>query len=148
MKKIVTTVCMIALMIMANNTFAKTKTSSPATASAKKIPGFSLKDPDGHVFTSKGLLKDGLVLVVTAPIMKNKGAQEGWEKYLSKARSGSKAKWVYLEDMTPSFFKNIALKRMKKDYTFGKEPILLIDKSGEVRRSLGVQNLPVRFFHH
>ncbi len=78
------------------------------------------------------------MLVVTAPILKNKSAQEGWDKYLLKAKAGSKAKLVLLEDMQPSFFKGKAIREMKKDYKFGKEPILLLDKNGEIRQALKV----------
>ncbi len=55
-----------------------------------------------------------------------------------KAKAGSKAKLVYLEDMQASFFKGEAMRRMKKDYEFGKEPILLLDNSGKIRRALKV----------
>lgn len=105
---------------------------------AQKLPNFSLKDPDGNAFTNASFAKDGLVLVVTAPILKNKSAQEKWNKYLLKAKAGSKAKLVYLEDMQPSLFKSTAIKGMKKDYKFGKEPILLIDDSGEIRSATKV----------
>ena len=37
------------------------------------------KDPMGKTFTRDSLAKDGVVLVVTAPILRNKGAQEGWD---------------------------------------------------------------------
>ncbi len=112
--------------------------ASASTAFAQKLPSFSLKDLGGKTFTDKSLTKKGLVLVVTAPILKNKGAQEGWDNYLSKARSGSKAKWVYLEDLQPSSFKGAAMKGMKKDFKSGNEPILLVDKEGKLRRTLGV----------
>jgi hypothetical protein len=105
---------------------------------AKKIPNFSLKDPVGKAFTNKDLSKDGLVLVVTAPILKNKSAQEGWSDQLMKAKGSSKAKLVLLEDMQPSAFKGKAKNEMEKEYEPGKEPILLIDNSGETRKDLKV----------
>ncbi|WP_347275520.1 hypothetical protein [Candidatus Kuenenia sp.] len=105
---------------------------------AQTLPDFSLNDPNGNTFTNESISKDGIVLVVTAPILKNKSAQEKWNKYLLKAKAGSKAKLAFMEDMQPSLFKGVAIKGMKKDYKFGKEPILLIDNDGEIRRALKV----------
>lgn len=115
-----------------------TKGGSDSAPFAQRLPKFSLQDPDGNTFTNESFSKDGLVLVVTAPILKNKSAQEGWNRHLLKAKTGSKAKLVYLEDMQPSFFKGKAIRGMKKDYKFGKEPILLIDNSGKIRLALKV----------
>ncbi len=42
-----------------------------------------------------------------------------------------------LEDMSVSDFKEVARKDMKKDWA-GPPPILLIDKTGAIRRSFGV----------
>lgn len=105
---------------------------------AQILPDFSLKDPVGKVFTKADVYKNGLVLVVTAPILKNKDAQERWNKYLLDAKAGSKGRFVILEDMKPSLFKGMALKGMKKDYISGREPILLIDVDGQVRAALKV----------
>lgn len=111
---------------------------SDVGAFASKLPNFSLKDPVGKMFTSKDLSRDGLVLVVTAPILKAESAQKGWDQHLMKAKAGSKAKLVFLEDMQPSLFKGKAMNGMKKEYKPGKEPILLIDHSGNIRRALKV----------
>ncbi|MDO8526119.1 MAG: hypothetical protein Q7T03_00355 [Deltaproteobacteria bacterium] len=102
------------------------------------LPDFSLKDPANKTFTKKDVLAEGAVFVVTAPIMRNQKAQEGWEKYLSGKKSG-KGKLILLEDMSPSMFKKTALKRMKEEYEPGKEPILLIDPKGQLREKLGVK---------
>lgn len=132
MRKILTT--LVILFTLTPSVFAKEKSASGSFAPT--LPSFSLKDPVGKTFT-QNLSKEGLVLVVTAPILKNKGAQEGWNKVLSKAKSGSQAKWVFVEDLEPSFFKNMAIHGMKKGYEPGKEPILLVDSKGTLRRALG-----------
>lgn len=105
---------------------------------AQTLPNFSLQDPVGKTFTKASLSKDGLVLVVTAPILSGESAQKGWDRFLSKSKAGSMAKWVYVEDMQPSLFKAQAMNGMKKDYVSGREPILLIDTNGALRRALGV----------
>ena len=47
---------------------------------------------------------------------------------------------VFIEDMTPSDFKEEALKDMKKDFREGSQPLLLIDSSGNITRELGVSS--------
>ncbi len=126
----------MALIFAAPQVFAKEKENT--SSFAKKLPSFSLKDPAGKTFSDKEVSKNGLVLVVTAPILKNKDAQEGWEKFLNKDKGGSKAKLVFLEDMGPSAFKGKAKKEMKKEYKAGGEPILLIDNDSKTRKSLKV----------
>ncbi len=106
---------------------------------SKTLPDFSLKDPAGKTFTKKDILKNGAVVVITAPILSNKSAQEGWDKVLEAVHGGHKGKLVLVEDMTPSMFKKAALKGMRKDYRPGKEPILLIDNDGTLRKKLGVE---------
>jgi len=105
---------------------------------AKTLPAFSLKDPNGKTFSAKTLSKKGLVLVVTAPIMSNEGDQKGWDEQLRQAKHGCSGRLVFLQDMTPSSFKDTAIDAMKKDYRPGVEPLLLIDQSGKVRASLKV----------
>ncbi len=106
---------------------------------AKKLPAFTLKDPMDNAFTSKELARRGMVLVVTAPIQRNEGAQKGWDEQLRNAKSTCRGKLVFLEDMTPSDFKSIAIGFMKRDYTPGAEPILLLDHDGKIRESLNVE---------
>ncbi len=132
----------IALTIVLTGVSCTEKIHTPgvpgSSSFAQTLPDFSLNDPNGNTFTKESISKDGIVLVVTAPILKNKSAQKKWNKYLLKAKAGSKAKLAFLEDMQPSLFKGAAIKGMKKDYQFGKEPLLLIDNGGEIRRALKV----------
>lgn len=105
---------------------------------AKALPALSLKDPLGKTYTTKTLVKKGLVLVVTAPILSNENDQKGWDEQLRRAKHGGAGRLVFLQDMTPSDFKDIAIDQMKKDYRPGVEPLLLLDHDGKVRISLGV----------
>ncbi len=102
------------------------------------IPAFSLKDPDGVTYSSKSLVKHGMVLVVTAPTMKQSGAQKGWDKLLEETMPKGGAKLVFLEDMQPIPFKRMAKSEMKKDYKEGGPTVLLIDETGKVREELGI----------
>lgn len=103
-----------------------------------QLPAFSLQDPAGKIFTQKDFAH-GIVLVVTAPILANESYQRGWSDILVKTKGTSKARVVFVEDMTPSYFKKIALNSMKKEYEPGKDPILLIDHDGELRKNLRVE---------
>ncbi len=135
MKKIKILILPIFILsfFMIRNLFAQ-----DSSAFAQTLPDFSLKAPDGQIFTREGLSKNGLVLVVTAPILKNKKAQEGWNRYLLNAKSSSQGRFVYLEDLQASAFKGMAIRGMKKKYQSGKEPVLLIDDTGKTRQALKV----------
>ncbi len=104
----------------------------------KELPEFSLKDPRGKVFTKKDIISNGAVFVVTAPILSNKKEQEDWAKYLKSTKKG-KGRLIFLQDMSPSSFKGMALKEMKNKSDPGKDPLLLIDSNGEMRSKLGVK---------
>ena len=129
MKKLVLGVCILSLLMV----FGCEKKRGVYG----KLPSFSLLDPANKTFNSQDLLKNGLVIVVTAPTLSNSGAQNRWNEFLLKHMKGSKARLVFLEDMTPSSFKETALKEMRKEYVEGQPPILLLDHTGDVRKKLG-----------
>jgi len=109
----------------------------PAVALAgTKPPNVTLLDPDGGSHNVGGLLKNGGVLVMTAPTLHDKGAQEGWSKYLPDAMPKG-AMLIFIEDMSVSAWKGIARKDMKKDWKPGVPPMLLLDEKGNVRKTLG-----------
>lgn len=103
------------------------------------LPKFSLKDPAGRTFTEKDFSNDGVIVVVTAPILSCEDTQREWDRLFDKARPGKKGRVLFVEDMSPSMFKKKALQAMKKEYEPGKEPILLIDPQGKLRKQLGVK---------
>jgi len=111
--------------------------ASTAHAYPAQIPTFSLQDPLGKSWSSSGLISNGLVIVLTAPILHDSGAQKGWDKYLPPAMPKDGQKLVFLENLSASDWKGTALKDMHKDYTAGTVPILLVDKTGNVAKSFG-----------
>ncbi len=113
---------------------------SPKTVHAgKDLPEFLLKDPRGRAFTRKTILANGAVFVVTAPILSNKEKQENWAKYLKATKQMCKGRLIFLQDMSPCSFQEMALNEMKKQSDPRKDPLLLIDPNGEMRRKLGVK---------
>jgi len=117
----------------------KAEEVSPGTAGfAQQLPEFCLPDPTGKTHTEESVSEDGVVFVVTAPILSQSDAQEGWAKLLMDAKAGAKAQLVMLEDMEPSNFKSTARSRMKDSFEPGKEPLVLLDESGKVRDSFKV----------
>lgn len=112
--------------------------NSAAARYAEELPDFSLRDPDGIKHTKKSVLKDGVVVVVTSPILSQSDEQEDWAKMLADSRSGAKAQLIFLEDMQPSNFKVTARSRMKKQFKPGQALLLLLDEKGKLRRALKV----------
>jgi hypothetical protein len=130
----------IFMVVIVSSSACEKWTSEKKVAPAgKDLPEFSLKDPAGKVFTKKDILKNGAVFVVTAPILSNKKEQEDWTKYLIGTKHTGKGRLILLEDMSPSSFKGTALSEMKKQSDPGKDPLLLIDPKGEMRKKLGVE---------
>jgi hypothetical protein len=116
--------------------WGKPPVAKPPTGGA--LPQFVLADPDGEKHASSGLLKDGLVLVVTAPTLHAEKAQRGWGDLLAAAKPKGKGRLVFLEDMTASSFKGRAKKEMHKEFREGVAPLLLLDEDGHARTALGV----------
>ena len=144
MKKIFTLVIFVlfGFFIYLNRTSTqekKNEAQASTTANyASTLPDFSLKDPLDNLHTKSALNQEGIVLVVTAPIFTNETAQRNWSESLENTKGSSKAKLVFLEDMSPSYFKTTALNEMKKEYSAQGKTILLIDPQGELRQKLGV----------
>ena len=126
-------------VVVSFTTGGKWTPDDKATHTGKDLPEFSLKDPRGKAFTRKDILNNGAVFVVTAPILSNQQEQEDWAKYLVATKHKRNGWLIFLQDMSPSFFKRIALNQMRKQSDPGKEPLLLIDPKGEMRRKLGVE---------
>lgn len=116
-----------------------TATQNVSGRYAKTLPIFSLKDPFDKPYTSKLLAKRGVIFIVTAPIQANESDQKGWNEVLRQAKKSHAGRFVFIQDMTPSFFKNIALSQMKKSDQANVEPVLLIDHDGSVRKSFNVE---------
>jgi hypothetical protein len=112
--------------------------NSGAARFAQELPDFSLADPDGIKHTKKSVLKNGVVLVVTAPILSQSDEQEDWAKLLADSRSGAKAQLIFLEDMQPSNFKGVARSKMKQQFKPGQALLILLDEKGKLRRALKV----------
>ena len=126
----------IGMMLMAcATTVSKTKRADLGQYPAH-LPDFVLKDVHGKTFQSKLFREKNLVLVITAPTVHNKGAQEGWAEAFDDKAFLETINLVFLEDMQPSLFKGKAKASMKEESKPGSQPILLIDPDAKVRKSL------------
>jgi hypothetical protein len=134
------TLCLVPWLFGSQKSHAKEAEDKIAAAAryAQELPDFSLSDPDGVKHTKQGVLKDGVVLVVTAPILSQSDEQADWAKMLADSRSGAKAQLVFLEDMQPSNFKGTARSRMKARFKEGQSLLLLLDEKGKLRKALKV----------
>ncbi len=110
--------------------------ASGASYAGAKAPGATLLDPDGGSHNIASLLKNGGVLVMTAPTLHEKDMQEGWSKDLPAAMPKG-GMLIFVEDMSVSAWKGVAKNDMRKDWKPGVPPMLLLDEKGTVRSMLG-----------
>jgi len=133
------TLLIFMAVVVSFSACGKWTSEKKAAHMGKDLPEFSLKDPRGKTVTRKDILKNGIIFVVTAPILSEKKEQEDWAKYLKAARHKGKARLIFLQDMSPSSFKGTALSEMKKQSRPDIDPLLLIDPKGEMRKKLGIK---------
>lgn len=112
--------------------------SAMAQAEPSQLPSFNLPDPQGGMHSSATLSKNGIVVIITAPLLHTKTAQQGWSRDLAATKGSNPAGLVLIEDVAASSFKGIAEKDMKKDWKPGTLPILLEDNTGKVHGAFGV----------
>lgn len=115
-------------------------------AATGRVPNFTLADPQGGKHSLPQLAKQGLVLVMTAPTLRDESAQKGWDADLVAARGSNKGALVFVEDMSASLFKGTARSEMHKDWKAGDVPMLLLDEAGNVRTSLGLAKNDTKVF--
>lgn len=115
-------------------------------AQGNTLPAFNLPDPQGGMHSSSQLSANGLVAIVSAPLLKDKSAQVGWSKALVATKGNNPASLILLEDMADSAFAGIAASHMKKDWAPGTLPIILEDKNGNVHASFGVAKNQTKVF--
>ncbi len=108
---------------------------------AQEAPDITLPDPRGGKHNLRALAQSGgLVLVISAPTLEDRSAQEAWSRFLSDAKGSSKGTFVMVEDMQDAFIKSIALHEMKEDWKPGDVPLLLVDRTGRLYSILGVRS--------
>jgi len=120
-----------------------TKTLYAAGGYPESVPAFTLNDPAGGSHTNESVLKDipkGLVVIVTIPNAKHGPMQSRWQSKLMKKNWPEGMKMLLIEDLSQSgMVKDKAQKGMKDGFKPGKEPLLLVDETGAVRRTFGVE---------
>jgi len=106
-------------------------------------PSFTLKDPAGGEHTQESVLKNvskGLVVIVTIPNAKHGPMQSRWQSKLTKKNWPEGMKMLLIEDLSQAgMVKDKALKGMKEGFKPDKEPLLLVDENGAVRRTFRVE---------
>lgn len=121
-----------------------TSTTLPAGAPrageyAAKLPLFALEDPRGNRHDEQSLLQQGgLVMLVSAPIRSSGEDQEQWSLVI-EATAPPGSRWVLVEDLSQSWMKGQAEKRLKEEFDPTRPPLILLDRDGSFRKSLGVE---------
>jgi predicted transcriptional regulator len=109
-----------------------------AHAQTNKLPSFTLPDPRGEMHSSAQLIANGLVVIVSSPILHDKTPQEKWSRLLVETKGNHQASLILIEDLSASEFQGIARQEMKKDWQPGSLPLLLEDKTGRTSGAFGV----------
>lgn len=111
-----------------------------AQAPGWRLPDVSVPDPAEREHRLIALSNPrGLVLIVTAPTRDQEDAQRGWVERLERARpEGARARFALVEDLAQSWFPGTARRALRKAHEPDREPLLLVDEKGDVRRALGV----------
>jgi hypothetical protein len=112
---------------------------SLAAAPSSQLPEFELVDPFGNTYSNTDLLGRSVLLVVTAPTLANEEEQRGWSDRLADLIQSDEARVVFLQDLEPSWFEEMARERITEEIEPEKEPIVLLDPDGSVRRRFGVE---------
>ena len=106
------------------------------------LPDFKLKDPADIEHNDESLIHQGAVVIITIPNVKHGELQGLWSKWLmKKGWPASGPSLVLIEDLSQAErIRERALEGMRKKYRPGNMPVVLLDHTGEVRRSFRVTN--------
>jgi hypothetical protein len=118
------------------------KKTVPPGNFARKIAAGSLQDPSGASHTRQDAAGKVVVAIFSAPTMSQGGYQEKWSDLLADQPASKVDDSVLLalvEDMTQAgIFKGMALSDMKKQFTTGARPLVILDQNGTVFKQFGV----------
>ncbi|MBI3830171.1 MAG: hypothetical protein HY291_11680 [Planctomycetes bacterium] len=109
---------------------------------AKALPEFKLKDPAGAEHAQGEVQERGALVIVTIPNVKHSVPQDQWARWVTKKgwkKDGPRL--VFIEDLSQiesAKVKETALAKLKDRFEPGKNPLLLLDPAGEVRKAFGV----------
>ena len=132
-----------AALLIGLSFFVTPYTHAGSSAYVASIPSFKLKDPSGAEHSNEALTKSGAVLIVTIPNVKHGDLQGKWSRWLTKKGWPEQfPRMVFLEDVSQAseVIRERALKGMKDKYQPGTSTLLLVDLTGEVRRTFQIQN--------
>ena len=115
--------------------------ASAENAVVKELPAFKLKDPLGKEHTQEDLKRRGALIIVTIPNVKHAAPQDQWGRWITKKgwkKDGPLL--VFIEDLTQvaEGLREKALSELKDKYREDKQPLILLDVDGTVRKSFGV----------
>jgi hypothetical protein len=102
-----------------------------------------LDDPSGKEHTRRSVAGRVVVVIFSSPTWSQGGAQKRWAKILAddfRTRVPHRVALFLVEDMSQAgWFKGMAERRMRKQFTPTSRPLLLLDKTGHTSRKFGVK---------
>ena len=108
---------------------------------ALKLEGSPLRDPTGAVHTDAEVRGKVAALIFSVPDPSQGGRQQRWAEALADdpaTRLPKAAALVLIEDMAQSGFAAMARDDMKRQFTPGSRPFLLLDETGAITKRFGV----------
>lgn len=133
----------IGFILIANAEAEHVQMYLPPGEYAHRLTIGSLEDPLGARPSRHLLIGRVVVAIFSSPTWSRGGKQKRWAKTLANDPATRLPHWVSLfliEDMSQAgWFKGMAERRMKRDFTPGSRPILLLDRTGIAFREAGVK---------
>ena len=118
------------------------KMTIPAGNFTRKIGNGSLDDPTGASHSQQDIAGKVVVAIFSAPTMSQGDAQERWSDLLADEPASKLPTSIFLalvEDMSQAgIFKGMALDDMKKQFTKGTRPLVVLDQTGAFFKAFGV----------
>ncbi len=109
---------------------------------AKKMGDHTMADPSGTTHTKADVAGKVVVAIFTIPNMSHGDTQEKWSKILANdppTKVSDRVFLVLVEDMSQAgWTKGMARSQMKKEFTSGSRPFLVLDETGDVIKRFGV----------
>jgi len=111
------------------------------------LPAFSLQDVTGVAHTQADFLAHGGVIIVTAPRLSQSDRQVSWDDAVAALPVlPAGPRFAMVEDMSQSVLRGLVISTMKERYDPKRDPWLLLDEQGAVRKAFGLaEDMTVAF---
>jgi hypothetical protein len=129
-------------LLGSSHSWAADEMAIPPGNYSKQMGTAVLADPSGVTHSKADVANKVVVAIFTIPNMSHGSTQEKWAKVLandSATKVSDRVFLVLVEDMSQAgWTKGMARDSMKKEFTSGSRPFLILDENGDVIKRFGV----------